>query len=231
MDRNEPGYPETSGIVVEPHLVAARLRELHPTLSQQPLVEALEAGSAERAQCTPHHGASYPGSKMHYESVARLRDILVPRGWSTGSTSNYETTVTPDGAIAIAVAGGDEATGNPYRMPTTKHAKGLVTRQVVRRNYQASLVFDPDYAEQNTRIFAKDVPDEATETTWILLHSTFDGTLRCELSMPTEIDLSGRIFSWQVRLILGEFPLGEGALALPVDQAADPVVEVHRRVS
>ena len=227
--------PNRSGLViVEPHLVGSRLRKLHPTLNQDRLIAPLLSGKAQKNNCTDHHGKSYPGMVLHFEGMCSFRDIFVPLGWTPESTSNFESTLSPDRRISIALAGGDEHTGNPDRTPSTRNDRGPITCRMVRRNAQPNLSFDDAAEEERLRIFADDSEtahvDETVET-WLLMHNDHGEFLSCELSLPIKTDDSGKIIRWSERLILGHLPLDEDEREFPVDEPVDPVVEVRRRAN
>ena len=227
--------PNRSGIViVEPHLVDSRLLQLHPTLSRDRLISPLLSGIAQKSNCTDHHGKIYPGMVLHFEGMCSFRDIFVPLGWTPESTSNFESTLSPDRRIAIALAGGDEHTGNPDRTPSTRNDRGPITCRLVRCNAQPYLSFD-DAAEEKRRQIFTDDPDTAhdkeTVETWLLMHNDHGEFLSCELSLPTKTDDSGKIIRWSERLILGHLHLDEDEREFPLDDPVDPVVEVRRRAS
>ena len=219
-------------VITEPHEVEARLRKLHPTLRVDLLLEALRAGMVERAHCTNHHPATYPGSVMYGESTRMLRDLLTPLRWAKQSTKNFETSVSPDRKMAIVIASGDEWTGTKSQThkPTTRHEKGLVTRRAVKRNRQGVLPFLPSDKAANVEVFSDDPGEEEVyQTTWFLLHCIVGGDLRAELSQPTEIDETGKIRQWSVRLVLDSIPLDSDAMPVTDDEPIEPVVEMRRR--
>ena len=95
--------------------VEARLNELG--LKREDLLEAIRYGSAHAAECTAHDPSSLLGLVFWGKCVRRLRDILIPSGWSVSNRGNFPVTVHPSGQWAIAVASGDEHTGIPARRP------------------------------------------------------------------------------------------------------------------
>ena len=219
-------------VITEPHEVEARLRELHPTLRADLLLEALRAGMVEKANCTDHHPATYPGSVMYGESTRMLRDLLTPLGWIKCSTKNFETSVSPDRKMAIVIVSGDEWTGtkSETHRPTTRHEKGLVTKRAVERNRQGVLPFLPSDEAANAEVFGDDPDEEEVyQTTWFLLHCIVGDDLRAELSQPTEIDETGKIRQWSVRLVLDTIPLDSDAMSATDDEPIEPVVEMRRR--
>lgn len=118
-----------------PHDVDARLAELG--LDQSLLSEALRQANLYRVRLTAHHPRLYRYQVMSGETVAALRDLLVPKGWSKSDDGNYELTLNEDGTTAIAVASGDDGTGNPNRTPSNRSPKGRHTveqlKQIVRQ--------------------------------------------------------------------------------------------------
>jgi hypothetical protein len=179
--------------------VDSRLAELG--LSRAVLEEPVAQGVMARSECTPNDPPLFPGISVWARTVRSLREKLipVPFGWSRCDEGNYPLCVSPDGKLAIAVATGDENTGNPNVMPMTKSPKGPRTQNAIsvnQYNGQGNLFetlpeFDPEVLLNKDRV------------TWILLQH-FDQVrreVRFELSLPTSY--SGRIDGWSERIIFG----------------------------
>lgn len=207
-------------VVDRPLTVRARLQELGVT--EGILVEAIRAGEAAAASCTANHPPIFGGLLRYAETVRALRERLVPEGWTRDDTKNFSTAVSPDGRIAIAVARGDEATGDVDATPSTKYPKGAATIEAVERNLL--LPFDETAIAANASSGI-----EPTRSTWFLLHSRENGTLKCELSRPTAVDRSGHVEEWDERLILAPIQLDPVRIAVPSEEPVESVVTVRRR--
>ena len=107
----------------------------------------------------------------------------------------------PDGLVAIAIARGDDGTGNRDAVVSTKYPKGVATLEAVNQNLR--LPFDEQDIAQN----------QGKASTWFLLHSRTKDELELELSHPTLINDHGYITKWDVRLILKPLSLNSGAYA------------------
>jgi len=88
---------------------AGRLDELD--VPEAILRNAVQSGLEHAFACTYHDPPSLPGIITWGKTVRHLRDALVTQGWKPDSTRNYATVVSPNEAVAIAVAAGDAATG------------------------------------------------------------------------------------------------------------------------
>lgn len=194
--------------------VRAALREID--LTPAVLQEALKAGLAAVALCTANHPPGYRGIVMWAEAIASLGEQLAPEGWHRDDRENYSTVLHNGGTLGIAVAAGTADTGRANGQPSTRHAKGPVTHQVVERN--AFLPFD--HLPENL--------DALTPPIWLLLHYRDDGALRSELSFPVAIDESGYVTAWGTRLILSPIELEPTTLHLD-EEPVLPDVVIKRR--
>ena len=100
------------------------------------LHEVVRRGAAAKLNTSGFHPPSSPGYFQFAELVVAFREALCTptRGWEPDDTANFCTVISPDRAIAIAVAAGDAATGDPTREPSTEHAKGPLTTAAVKSN-------------------------------------------------------------------------------------------------
>jgi hypothetical protein len=168
-----------------------------------------------------HHPLLYRYGVLTGETVAALRDFLVPRGWEVRNEGNYELVSHPELNVSIAVASGNEATGDRLRIPSNKNEKGPRTAKAVKDNQTADL-------------FPETVPCApegivATDT-WILLHHRSGNEIRLELSRPNGFDDTERfVTGWSERILLGSYPgtrrqrpHGAGRPAAPAGSRARP---------
>jgi hypothetical protein len=202
----------------EPQDVDARLAELG--LERSLLSEALRQANLYRVRLTSHHPRLYRYQVMSGETVAALRDQLVPKGWSKSDDGNYELTINEESTIAIAVASGDDGTGNPNRIPSNKSPKGRHTAEAIEANRQADM-------------FAELLPtpplSEKSVDTWILLHHVKADKIEAELSRPSEIDEDGKIISWSERILLDAIPLDGEPLDIAPPQLPDIDISISRK--
>lgn len=206
-------------IVHETNDVDARLASLQ--LDRQVLIDALLQANMYRARLTSHHPRLYRYATLTNETVAALRDSLVPRGWEKQDEGHYELVINPELNLAIAVASGDAGTGEKSRIPSNKSEKGPRTVKAVRDNQTADL-------------FPETLPTaseaEPAVDTWILLHRLFDSEIRLELSRPNGYDVSERfVTSWSERILLGAISLDDNRKSLPTPQLPDVDIVVSRK--
>jgi len=186
----------TSILHVEPFDVATRLKALG--LSVDILSDAIRAGYQGWSSCTELDPPMYPGISMWANIVRRLRQRVLAEGWTYSDEGNYSTVLSPDGTFALAIATGDENTGNSSIQPTTQSPKGPRTISAVQVN-EAQLVFGFIVSEEEDRN-SQNGDDKAT--TWILLVHRNNTVINAELSHPLDIDDNQRISGWHERIIL-----------------------------
>lgn len=201
--------------------VHGRLAELG--LDESSLVEVVQRGYGVFISCTPNDPPLFPGLAAWAQMVRALREYLIPRGWSRSDENNYPLVINPAGNLAIAVATGDDATGDSGATATTKSSKGPSTVEAVISNqFQLSLDFPPVVLSAPGR------PTDAGEQrmTWILLVYRGMTEVRCELSLPRSMGGDGRIDSWQERIILGSIPVDPEVLEITPPQSPPPDINV-----
>lgn len=187
--------------------VGSRLAELG--LNAGVLQEAVMQGMLARSEATPNDPPLFPGFSAWARTVRSLREQLIPHpyGWSRSDEGSYSLVVNPDGKIAIAVATGDENTGNVHITPLTKSPKGTRTQCAIEINQY--LLFDelPDL----------EIPEgsNSDRVTWVLLqnYNQMLKEVRYELSRPNSY--SGKIDGWSERIILGSLPF-DPTIVIPV---------------
>lgn len=200
--------------------VSSRLDELG--LTENSLREAVNQAHLHRVRLTPHHPRIFAGLVMWGQCVASLRDQLRPLGWYRPEVGNYELTTNDERGLAIAVASGDEATGNPEAHPSNRSPKGRNTVEAVEVNRQLDM-------------FAELIPESKDEAddheTWVLLHYTdsFRKEIRLELSRPSDIGSDGKIREWSERIILVAIPYDDDLIEMLPPNGADVDIEVRRK--
>jgi hypothetical protein len=147
---------------------------------------SIDAGEVDRDACNHLNPPTDAGSRAHGTTVRVLREIKIPHGWTICDHQNFSTIISPDAAMEIAVASGDDATGDPDRIPRTKHPKGESFVLGVERNAQLHLFKPPPVTRE---------PRHIAPITWILLRHRQEKIVRCELSIPTSLGDDERVNS------------------------------------
>lgn len=180
------------------------------------LQKAMDAGEVDRNGCSANNPPTDAGSRAHGTTVRVLREEQIRLGWAACNKSNFATVVAPDLFMEIAVASGDDATGNPDREPRTKNKKGELVQLGVAKNLRQSILPLPGVAR------VQRTSRREALTTWILLRYRPEGRdeVRSELSLPISIGNDGRVNEWGTRIILPVFQVGGGG-----SRAFDPVYE------
>ncbi len=179
-------------------LVAKRLQELG--LSQDLLVNAVNAGYQARSNCMDIDPKMFPGLTMWAITTRDLRLNLLPKKWRQKDDANLSLIVSPDGRIAIGVATGDDGTGIADLIPSTKSRKGPRTMDAVAaNNRQLELEFTfPDGWKPSFPSDAKG----GDCATWLLLIHCDASSVRAELSHPLSFDDNNHVNGWRERILL-----------------------------
>lgn len=203
-----------------PAEIASRLEQLGVT--EGVLREAIYQGHLHRTRLTLNHPRNFPGLVMWGEVVAALRDQLRPLDWVRQDVGSFPVTVNEPLNLAIAVASGDEATGNPYAHPSNRSKKGRNTAEAIEANRQMVL-FD-EFLQQ-----VKD--DVGGNQTWILMHytDTAKGEIRFEFSLPAGIGDDGKITSWSERILLSSISFVDDLVEILQPGGADIDIEIRRK--
>jgi hypothetical protein len=182
------------------HAMGTNIDDLH---------KAIDAGEVDRDSCTANNPPTDPGSRAHGTTVRVLRELHIPRGWAACDAQNFSTVVAPDESMEIAVASGDEATGDSSRDPKTKNKKGELVLNGVQRNQRQLRLFNlPPVKRVNQRI---------SPMTWILLRYRHGDLVRCELSLPLGLGDDDRVDELGTRIILPDLVLGGRVGLVPKD--------------
>jgi hypothetical protein len=200
--------------------IAGRLEQLGVT--EVALREAIYQGHLQRTRLTLNHPRNFPGLVMWGEVVAALRDQLRPLNWIRQDVGSFPVTVNESLNLAIAVASGDDATGNPYAHPSNRSKKGRNTIEAIEANRQMVLFEE----------FLQEIKAHAEgNQTWILIHhtDTARGEIRFELSLPAEIGNDGKISSWSERILLGSISFDDDLLEILEPGGPDIDIEIRRK--
>ncbi len=183
------------------------------------LHQAIDQGEYDRDQhSSQFNPPTDPGIRAHGTTVRALRETYVRKGWNFCDHQNFSTLVSSDSAMAIAIASGDEATGDPNRVPRTKHQKGESVVLGVERNRQIPLFRLPPVIRMDRHTAAM---------TWILLRNRRGQIVRCELSIPTSLGEDKRAIFEGTRIILPDLVLGpRGGVKSRDDEPVEPSIDV-----
>lgn len=182
------------------------------------LTESVWQGYLFRSRTTSNHPRIARGLFMWAETVAVLREQLIPHGWVKGDKGNYELSVNEEAGLAIVVTTGDAATGTIGAMPSNKCPKGVNTAEAVEVNNQLD-------------IFSELLPAiEGVQgiVTWVLLIHLAADEVRCELSLPSSIS-SGKINGWKERIILPSMPLDDDSVEIQAPDLPDIEVPIRKK--
>jgi hypothetical protein len=189
-------------------------------LEEDLLSRAILQGEYERNRCTLNDPRCVPGVFAWARCVRSIRDQLLPRGWHRNDDLNRATIISPNGRIAIAVESGDEGTGKPDLIPSTKYQKGDATVRAVMANQPTLFEMFPREA---------DVFGASELRTWLLLRRPTDTQIFAELSLPAPL-VNGRIERWLDRIILKPIPF-EYDFDFAESDADQPIdIQISRRV-
>lgn len=166
-------------------------------LNEEILRKVILEGEAARNRCTANDAPCIPGIVAWGASVRSLRDELIPQphNWVKNNDDNFPTVVSPDGKIAIAVATGDEGTGQEKANPKTKYPKGIAAEEAINRNLN-SLFAEVRAAAQAEK------EKRNNKQTWILLKHRNKDTVFAELSLPASMTKNEQVKNWLTRIIL-----------------------------
>lgn len=203
-----------------PEEIASRLEQLGVT--EVALREAIYQGHLQRTRLTLNHPRTFPGLVMWGEVVAALRDQLRPMEWIRQDVGSFPVTVNESLNLAIAVASGDEGTGNPYAHPSNRSKKGRNTVEAIEANQQMVL-FEEFMQEVKVAV-------EGNQT-WILMHhtDTAKSEIRFELSLPADIGNDGKITTWSERILLGSISFDDDLVEILQPGGPDIDIEIRRK--
>ena len=205
----------------EPETVDARLATFD--LEPQVLIDALVQANMYFVRLTSHHPLLFRYGVLTAETVAALRDFLVPRGWEVRNEGNYELVFNPRLNMSIAVASGNDATGERLRIPSNKSEKGPRTAKAVKDNQTADLFPETMLA----------APESIVPTdTWILLHHRCGNEIRLELSRPNGFDATERfVTGWSERILLDAISLDNDSMPMPMPQLPEDDIFISRKAA
>lgn len=194
------GCRMNTSVKLHPAEVSHRLEALG--IDRDTLIDVVRQGHHVFISASPNDPPLAPGFTAWARMVRALREHLLPKGWTRSDENNYSVVISPNGELVIAVATGDENTGDANGSPTTKSSKGPSTVEaVVTNQQQLTLAFFPPIPAP-----ARPIEAGKERMTWILLVHRGVGEVRCELSLPMSMGTDGRIDAWRERILIGAIP-------------------------
>jgi hypothetical protein len=205
---------------------AAQNKLLSMGLTEEILLNVVRSGVLARRDCTPNHPPIFAGISAWANAVRTLREQLLPKNWTRTDEGNYSLVIHPNGNIAIALATGDENTGNLSATPMTKSPKGPSTRSAVAVNLSQMSLFQ----EFEDLVSDFDSPSPESRLTWLLLMARVGNKVKSELSLP--ISCVGKVNAWEERIILSDIDLDPNTdiFSAPiVPQMPDIEIDIRRK--
>lgn len=197
-------------IIDQPEPRAERLARMD--LDEVVILRALDLAIQDRKACTAFDPPYYAGVTRSARTVRYLREGFVPRGWGYTDARNYSLLLHPTGVLAIAVATGNEATGDPFLMGLRlAHGKGEMTGNAVNANEDQLSLFDVMGYEGDDQV--ESVSDG--RITWLLLINERSGRLHSELALPRTF-CDKNVTAWAERIMLPTIVVDDD----PVDDRA-----------
>jgi hypothetical protein len=182
----------------------ALLRLVDPGLQVEHLHAAIRAGEGERRTAVRDDPLGAGGSRDYQLRVRTLRQILRKElGWKRYEFNGLPLVINQAKTVAIGVAKGDAATGNPDVEPRTERPVGEIKRLLVAQNQQQLGLFDLDPGPDEIVLSDEEL---ARLQTWFLLtrrRARNDTVIiGSELSHAIDLDWKGHIWKWKPRICL-----------------------------
>ena len=169
-------------------------------LSPVILWEAAKAGYDSFSESSANAPPAGKGIVIWSNIIGRLRDSLIPEGWTKCDKGFFPTLAHLESAMAIVVMAGDDDTGLKDGNPKSRSPKGVSMRQAIEVNkHFSSLWQNPAWVD--VMGFT-----ESPVRTWVLMHnagpklSSFD-EVRIEFSLPVGVT-DGHVSAWDERILV-----------------------------
>lgn len=164
--------------------------------------------------------ASFPGTAFWAAATRSLRQQLLPDNW-TRSDLGLALVTHPEGRFSIVVSSGTTGTGKPGEHASTRYPRGeqVQARIEVNRIEQLGL-----FGNVVVKTETVSVP---VDRLWLFLHyrDAVRKELRMELSLPVELDKTGRVETWRTRIMIPPIAFsdleGKGLDLTGLNDAAD----------
>ena len=190
------------GVIYETWEVDAELHELG--LHRDELLQVIDGAKWGRNNWTEWDPPGYAGWNQYGLGTRSLRMVLIEnrpakRKWLMDNTGGLCRTIDPTGEKAIVVSSGTPQTGDPNRWPKTLNPKGELSLRGFRINKSQGDLFESDVVTTNPWL-------------WFLLIHVDGDEVFAELSLPLDVDETGRVNDWLKRIIIRpDSPLEDGA--------------------
>lgn len=189
-------------VIYEHWEVATELHKLG--LDRDELLQVVDGAKWGRNNWTEWDPPGYAGWNQYGLGTRYLRMVLIEnrpanRKWLMDNTGGLCRTIDPAGEMAIVVSSGTPETGNPDRWPTTANPKGELSLRGFRINRSQGELFETDVGATDPWL-------------WFLLIHVQGDEVFAELSLPLDVDATGRANDWLKRIIIRpESPPDDGA--------------------
>ena len=210
-------------IVSEPKAVEERVSSLN--LKVEPLLDVLAHIISTKRGLSLDHPTWMIGITAAGEGVYMLRTLLRDKGWTREEESSFELTVYADETknLALNIAKGTSATGDPHTNVETAYSRGPQTIHAVECN---QLTFDmppPPVAE------IEEYNGLEGRHTWYLLYHEDGNKIKGELSLPLGLSSEKHISEWHERIMLPDINIDDHTPTSVGLNANDVVVEISRK--
>lgn len=198
-------------VVDESWEVDAELHELG--LNRDELLQVIEGAKWGRNHWTEWDPPGYAGWNQYALGTRSLRKVLIEnrpaqQKWRMDNTGGLCRTIDPSGEMAIVVSSGTPQTGNPNSTPKTLNPKGEHSLRGFRINRSQRDLFGSDVAGTNPWLW------------FLLIHVDGDEVL-AELSLPLDVDETGRVNDWLKRIIIRPDSPSDGGSTKDIDDDLD----------
>ena len=155
-------------------------------------LDALRIAWARTSDLSDNHGAVFHGNNMWSWTLESVRNRLILHGWVKKVEQHFDSTISPDGKVALVVTTGDYGTGLHHLKPKVKREKGTMMVKAIRCSGQMSLFPSP-----------QEVTVKPGIETWLFMYyrDRKQGVIRSEISLPLWFG-GNMIKDWQRRIIL-----------------------------
>ena len=169
--------------------------ELHRLgLDRDELLQVVDGAKWGRNNWTEWDPPGYAGWNQYGLGTRYLRMVLIEnrranRKWRMDNTGGLCRTIDPTEETAIVVSSGTPQTGKPNRWPKTLNSKGELSLRGFRINKLQGDLFESDVGVTDPWLW------------FLLIHVRGDEAF-AELSLPLDVDETGRANDWLKRIII-----------------------------
>jgi len=206
-------------IIDQPEPRAERLARMD--LDEATIVRALELAIQDRKACTHLDPPYFAGQTRTARTVRYLREGFIPRGWGYTDARNYSLLLHPTDLIAIAVATGNDATGDAAQEDLRlAHGKGEMTSNAVTANAEQLSLFTGIAWE--SEMSGDDHVGHEGRITWLLVINERGGRLHAELALPRSF-CDSNVTAWEERIVLPSIVIDDEPVENLIEERATPL--------